>query len=41
MEQSIPCEKIDGFGVVYFEFILDDHDEFEDGEGFEDQDSRL
>ena len=36
MEKSIASEKIDGFSLVNFESIFDNHDEFEDSECFED-----
>ena len=40
MKEGVACEEVDGLGMADFEFVLDDHDEFEDGECFEDQNSK-
>ena len=41
MQESIACKKVDGFGVANFEFIFDDHDQFEDSKCFKDENSML
>lgn len=38
VEEGVVGEEVDGFGVVELQFFLDDHDEFEDGEGLEYED---
>lgn len=40
MKEGISCKEVDSLGVIDFEFVLDDHDEFEDGESFDDQNSK-
>ena len=39
MQKGVSREEVDSFGVIDFEFVLDDHDELEDGESFQDQNS--
>jgi hypothetical protein len=39
MQKGVSREEVDSFGVTDFEFVLDDHDELEDGESFQDQNS--
>ena len=39
MQKSVPREEVDSLSVTDFEFVLDDHDELEDGESFQDQNS--
>ena len=34
MEEGVASEEVNGLGLINFEFVFDDHDEFEDGEGF-------
>jgi hypothetical protein len=36
VEQRVASKQIDRFCVVELEFLLDNHDELEDGEGLED-----
>lgn len=38
MEEGVIGEEVDGLGVVELQFLLDDHDELEDGEALEDED---
>jgi len=40
VKEGISCKEVDSLGVIDFEFVLDDHDEFEDGESFDDQNSK-
>ena len=39
MQKGISREEVDGLCLVDLELVLDDHDQFEDGEGLEDEDS--
>ena len=37
MEESVACKQVDGLGMVELQFLFDDHDQFENGERFEDE----
>ena len=39
MQEGIASKEIDGFGLIDLELVFDDHDEFEDGKSFEDENS--
>ena len=41
VEEGVVGEEVYRFGVAELQFFLDYHDELEDGEGLEDEDSRL